>query len=104
MAGRTCSLLSSFFFSSAFFSLNISPFPRLGPSNKRLAKKGMNRYATTKQLGDGTYGSVVLARNKENGETVAIKVMKRKVNPQICCPCPWLLTMRVTAPFLFPAL
>ena len=33
----------------------------------------MHRYQSIKTLGDGTYGSVVLARNQENGETVAIK-------------------------------
>ncbi|EDV23130.1 uncharacterized protein TRIADDRAFT_27686 [Trichoplax adhaerens] len=38
----------------------------------------MNRYQSIKQLGDGTYGSVVLARNYDTGETVAIKKMKRK--------------------------
>lgn len=38
----------------------------------------MHRYQSIKTLGDGTYGSVVLARNQENGETVAIKKMKRK--------------------------
>ncbi|XP_020622364.1 serine/threonine-protein kinase ICK-like [Orbicella faveolata] len=38
----------------------------------------MKRYQNVKQLGDGTYGSVALARNIETGETVAIKKMKRK--------------------------
>ncbi|KAM8851720.1 serine/threonine-protein kinase ICK-like [Synchiropus picturatus] len=38
----------------------------------------MNRYTTIKQLGDGTYGSVILGRNLESGELVAIKKMKRK--------------------------
>ncbi|KAL9981209.1 hypothetical protein ACROYT_G009882 [Oculina patagonica] len=38
----------------------------------------MKRYQSMKQLGDGTYGSVALARNVETGETVAIKKMKRK--------------------------
>ncbi|XP_075058600.1 serine/threonine-protein kinase ICK isoform X2 [Mixophyes fleayi] len=38
----------------------------------------MNRYTTFKQLGDGTYGSVLLARSTESGELVAIKKMKRK--------------------------
>lgn len=40
--------------------------------------KGMNRYVTLHQLGDGTYGSVVLGRRKDTGEHVAIKRMKRK--------------------------
>ncbi|XP_054744971.1 probable serine/threonine-protein kinase fhkE isoform X2 [Anastrepha obliqua] len=38
----------------------------------------MNRYITLSQLGDGTYGTVVLAQRKDTGEKVAIKRMKRK--------------------------
>jgi protein kinase len=38
----------------------------------------MNRYKVTKTLGDGTYGSVLRAQNKSNGELVAIKKMKQK--------------------------
>ncbi|XP_061109538.1 serine/threonine-protein kinase MAK-like isoform X4 [Conger conger] len=38
----------------------------------------MNRYTTLKQLGDGTYGSVLMGKSNENGELVAIKRMKRK--------------------------
>uniref|UniRef100_A0A4W4EQ07 non-specific serine/threonine protein kinase n=1 Tax=Electrophorus electricus TaxID=8005 RepID=A0A4W4EQ07_ELEEL len=38
----------------------------------------MNRYTTLRQLGDGTYGSVILSRCLESGELVAIKKMKRK--------------------------
>ncbi|XP_069469534.1 serine/threonine-protein kinase MAK isoform X3 [Ambystoma mexicanum] len=38
----------------------------------------MNRYTTMKQLGDGTYGSVVMGKSNESGELVAIKRMKRK--------------------------
>lgn len=33
----------------------------------------MNRYTTLKQLGDGTYGSVLLGKSNESGELVAIK-------------------------------
>ncbi|EDO27671.1 predicted protein, partial [Nematostella vectensis] len=33
----------------------------------------MKRYQSIKQLGDGTYGSVELAKNIQTGETVAIK-------------------------------
>jgi len=38
----------------------------------------MNRYTVTKQLGDGTYGSVLKAVNKQTGEITAIKKMKKK--------------------------
>ncbi|KAG5885206.1 hypothetical protein JTB14_012229 [Gonioctena quinquepunctata] len=38
----------------------------------------MNRYTILHQLGDGTYGSVVLGQRKDTGEKVAIKRMKRK--------------------------
>ena len=33
----------------------------------------MNRYITLDQLGDGTYGSVVLGQRVDTGEKVAIK-------------------------------
>ena len=33
----------------------------------------MNRYTALKQLGDGTYGSVLLCKCNETGELVAIK-------------------------------
>jgi len=38
----------------------------------------MNRYTVAKVLGDGTYGSVMKAKNNATGETVAIKKMKQK--------------------------
>ena len=38
----------------------------------------MNRYKVTKTLGAGTYGSVLKGQNKQSGELVAIKRMKRK--------------------------
>ncbi|XP_029155166.1 serine/threonine-protein kinase dyf-5 isoform X1 [Nylanderia fulva] len=38
----------------------------------------MNRYITLNQLGDGTFGSVVLGERIDTGEKVAIKRMKRK--------------------------
>mmetsp|Transcript_31217 Transcript_31217/g.101806 ORF Transcript_31217/g.101806 Transcript_31217/m.101806 type:complete len:518 (-) Transcript_31217:28-1581(-) len=38
----------------------------------------MNRYKVLKQLGDGTYGSVWKACNRQTNELVAIKKMKRK--------------------------
>lgn len=33
----------------------------------------MNRYTVMKQLGDGTYGSVLMGKSNESGELVAIK-------------------------------
>lgn len=38
----------------------------------------MHRYQILRQIGDGTYGQVVLGQNKQSGEKVAIKRMKRK--------------------------
>ena len=38
----------------------------------------MDRYKILKTLGDGTYGSVVKATNKQSNEEVAIKKMKKK--------------------------
>ena len=38
----------------------------------------MEKYNTLKQLGDGTFGSVLLANVKNTGEQVAIKKMKKK--------------------------
>ena len=38
----------------------------------------MEKYNTLKQLGDGTFGSVLLANVKNTGEQVAIKRMKKK--------------------------
>ena len=34
----------------------------------------MNRYTVTKQLGDGTYGSVLKAVNRQTGEVVSCRV------------------------------
>jgi serine/threonine protein kinase len=38
----------------------------------------VNRYKLQRQLGDGTYGTVWKAVNRGSGETVAIKMMKRR--------------------------
>ena len=38
----------------------------------------MDRYTIMKRVGDGTYGEVILATNKQTGEKMAIKRMKRK--------------------------
>ncbi|KAJ8321336.1 hypothetical protein KUTeg_001112, partial [Tegillarca granosa] len=40
----------------------------------------MNRYQIVKQLGDGTYGSVLLANSVENGEKSSYKESLRKLN------------------------
>lgn len=37
----------------------------------------MNRYKVTKQLGDGTYGSVLKAVNRSTGETVRVECLNR---------------------------
>lgn len=37
----------------------------------------MDKYKTIKVIGDGTYGSVIKAMNRQTGEIVAIKKMKR---------------------------
>ena len=38
----------------------------------------MDKYKITKNLGDGTYGSVAMGTNTQNNEVVAIKKMKKK--------------------------
>lgn len=38
----------------------------------------MDRYDVLKQLGDGTYGSVQLAKSRDKGDVFAIKKMKKK--------------------------
>jgi protein kinase len=38
----------------------------------------MEKYKVVKTIGDGTYGSVAKAYDKETGEVVAIKKMKKK--------------------------
>ena len=43
-----------------------------------LERGHMDRYRIVKQLGDGTYGEVLKATNKQTSEVVAIKRMKRK--------------------------
>lgn len=43
----------------------------------------MNRYTMTKKLGDGTYGSVLKAVNRQTGEEVAVKKMKKLFTRQV---------------------
>lgn len=44
----------------------------------------MQKYSTLKQLGDGAYGIVSKAVNKQTGEVVAIKKMKKKFQTWVC--------------------
>ncbi|KAJ3107065.1 hypothetical protein HDU97_005034 [Phlyctochytrium planicorne] len=39
---------------------------------------GLEKYKIIKQLGDGSFGTVLMAQDTTNGETVAIKRMKKK--------------------------
>lgn len=39
----------------------------------------MERYSIITEVGDGTFGSVWRAINKESGEVVAIKKMKKSI-------------------------
>lgn len=43
-----------------------------------------NRYTTIKELGNGAYGVVTKATNKQTGEVVAIKKMKKKFPTWVC--------------------
>ena len=45
----------------------------------------MDKYTIIKEVGDGTFGSVWQAINKQIGEVVAIKKMKRKYYSQEEC-------------------
>ncbi|KAG1651497.1 Serine/threonine-protein kinase ICK [Nymphon striatum] len=38
----------------------------------------MQKYNLIHKIGDGTYGRVILAQNKANGDRVAVKIMKKK--------------------------
>lgn len=61
---------------SHFFSA--VPAPKVAQRGLGLVFSGaMNRYTLTKKLGDGTYGSVVKAVNRQTGEEVAVKKMKK---------------------------
>eukprot|EP00392_Amoebophrya_sp_AT5.2_P014699 g14860.t1 len=46
--------------------------------DKSLVAEKMQRYKVSKMLGDGTFGCVMRARNKQTSEPVAIKKMKKK--------------------------
>ena len=43
----------------------------------------MNRYHTLQQLGDGTYGTVMLGERVDTGEKVST-YCNVKINPSIC--------------------
>jgi serine/threonine protein kinase len=58
------------------FACSPAFFPATFPLNTR--QLNMNRYDIIRVLGDGSYGSVSLAKNKESGEMLAIKKMKKK--------------------------
>lgn len=59
----------------------------------------MHRYKLQRQLGDGTYGTVWKAVNRSSGETVAIKMMKRRFKAwdecvslrEVSCLCPAII-------------
>lgn len=58
--------------------LSIYPPPFTHPRCLSLSPILFNSYKVIKQLGDGTYGSVWKASNRQSNEVVAIKKMKRK--------------------------
>lgn len=55
-----------------------STFKSEGRRSVRSTTCIMNRYVLLSQLGDGTYGSVLLAKKVDTGDKVAIKRMKKK--------------------------
>lgn len=57
----------------------VSPVLESRSSNPgQYARRGMNRYVMMSQLGDGTYGSVLMAKRADTGEKIAVKRMKKK--------------------------
>ena len=55
-----------------------SGFNSAGAGTRQPGTAAMDRYKVVKQLGDGTYGEVLKASNRQTGEVVAVKRMKRK--------------------------
>ena len=57
----------------------------------------MNRYQLKEEIGDGSFGRVIKAQNKETGEIVAMKHIKNKfkVSRKRCYNCVicWNLVM-----------
>ncbi|KAJ1549282.1 hypothetical protein HK405_006372, partial [Cladochytrium tenue] len=43
-----------------------------------MASSPLDKFQIIKQLGDGSFGIVLMARNTQTGEMVAIKRMKKK--------------------------
>lgn len=58
-------------FSNSLLSLNLLSLPTVSHVLQLLYT--MDQYHTIKQLGDGTYGSVILARKQDTSQLVAIK-------------------------------
>jgi protein kinase len=58
--------------------MRLSLFQPLGANPHISICSPFFRYKVIKQLGDGTYGSVWKATNRQTNEVVAIKKMKRK--------------------------
>lgn len=64
--------------------LSLLPWLALGEVSDRNGATQMNRYSLKKKLGDGTYGSVLKAVNRQTGEEVAVKKMKKMFTRCAC--------------------
>jgi male germ cell-associated kinase len=53
-------------------------FKKRRGNNPTVFAADMDRYTTSRKLGDGAFGSVILATSKKTGSQVAIKHMKQK--------------------------
>ena len=45
----------------------------------------MDKYSKISKLGEGTYGVVYKAQNRENGEVVALKRIRLDSEDEVCC-------------------